>query len=85
MFYTTKDWNDFSTCFVRKTVYGYKYIYGGTGEVRFSAKIINAKDKRIWLIYMNKFQGSDFEIIGLSADGKELTRIKDNISPRYAE
>lgn len=55
MLYTTKDWNDFSTCFVRKTFNGYKYIYGGTGDV------------------------------SVSADGKELTRIKDNISPRYTE
>ena len=131
VFYTTKDWNDFSICFVRKTLNGYKYINGGTGDVRVSAKkigfsyayypniektpfpmyfgiignpeikkikviekksniegeakIINAKDKRIWLMYMNKFQGSDFEIVGLSAEGKELTRIKDNISPQYAE
>ena len=34
---------------------------------------------------MNKFEGSDFDIIGLSADGKELTEIDGNISPYYAE
>ena len=54
-------------------------------NIEEQAKIINAKDMRIWLVYMNKFQGSDFNIIGLSADGKELTNIDGNISPYYAE
>lgn len=49
------------------------------------AKIINATGARIWLVYINKFEGSDFDIIGLSADGKELTKIDGNISPYYAE
>ncbi|HYF84648.1 MAG TPA: hypothetical protein VEB00_16725 [Clostridia bacterium] len=54
-------------------------------NIEDQAKIINAKDIRIWLIYMSKFEGSDFEILGISADGKELTRIDDNISPYYAD
>lgn len=54
-------------------------------NIEGKAKIINAKDIRIWLIYMDKFEGSEFEIIGLSADGRELTKIEDDISPYYAE
>lgn len=34
---------------------------------------------------MNKFQGSDFDIIGLSPEGKELIKIYGDISPYYAE
>jgi hypothetical protein len=49
------------------------------------AKIINANGTRIWLIYMNQFEGSDFDIIGLSKDNKELVKIDGNISPYYAE
>jgi hypothetical protein len=40
---------------------------------------------KIWLVYMSKFQGSDFNIIGLSKDGKELTKIDGDISPYYSE
>lgn len=54
-------------------------------NIEGQAKIINANGSRIWLIYMNKFQGSDFDIIGISADGKELTKIDGDISPYYAE
>ncbi|WP_032123071.1 hypothetical protein [Clostridium amazonitimonense] len=54
-------------------------------NIEGEAKIINADDTRIWLVYMNKFQGSTFEIIGISADGEVLTKIEDDISPYYAE
>ena len=54
-------------------------------NIEGQAKIINAKDKRIWLVYMENFEGSDFEIIGLSKDGKELAKIDGNISPYYAD
>lgn len=54
-------------------------------NIEGQAKIINAKDTRIWLIYMNNFEGSAFEIIGLSEDGKVLTKRDGNISPYYAE
>lgn len=54
-------------------------------NIEGQAKIINAKDVRIWLVYMNEFQGSEFDIIGLSADGEELTKIDGDISPYYAE
>ena len=54
-------------------------------NIEVQAKIINGNGKRIWLVYMNKFQGSDFDIIGFSADGKELTKIDGDISPYYAE
>jgi len=36
-------------------------------NIESQAKIINANGTRIWLVYMNKFEGSDFDIIGLSA------------------
>jgi hypothetical protein len=54
-------------------------------NIEGQAKVINANGTRIWLIYMNKFQGSDFEIIGLSSDGKELTKTEGDISPYYVE
>lgn len=54
-------------------------------NIESPAKIINANGTRIWLVYMNKFEGSDFDIIGLSADGKELAKIDGDISPYYAE
>lgn len=54
-------------------------------SIEGQAKIINANGTRIWFVYMNKFEGSDFDIIGLSADGKELTKIDGEISPYYAE
>jgi hypothetical protein len=54
-------------------------------NIESQAKIINANGTRIWLVYMNKFEGSDFDIIGLSEDGKELTKIDGDISPYYAE
>lgn len=54
-------------------------------NIEDKAKIINANGTRIWLIYMNKFEGSDFDIIGLSADGKELAKIDGGIYPYYAE
>ncbi len=60
-------------------------IIGKKGNIEEQAKIIDAKGTRIWLIYMSKFKGSDFEIVGISKDGKELTKIDDNISPRSAD
>ncbi|QAT40455.1 hypothetical protein [Clostridium sp. JN-9] len=54
-------------------------------NIEEQAKIIDAKGTRIWLVYMSKFKGSDFEIVGISKDGKELTKVDDNISPRSAD
>lgn len=54
-------------------------------NIESQAKIINANGTRIWLVYMNKFEGADFDIIGLSAEGKELTKIDGDIFPYYAE
>lgn len=39
-------------------------------SIEEQAKIIDAGGRRIWLVYMNKFEGSDFKIVGLSNDGK---------------
>lgn len=49
------------------------------------AKIINANGYRIWLIHMEGFKGSKFNIIGLSEEGEEIINIKENISPYYVE
>lgn len=49
------------------------------------AKIIESKDSRIWLVYMNGFEGSDFDITGYSKDGKELLKLDGSISPFYVE
>lgn len=54
-------------------------------NIQEKAKIINADDTRIWLMYMDKFEGSDFDIIGLSSDARELIRIDGNIYPHYAD
>lgn len=50
-----------------------------------SAKIIKADNKRIWLLYMNGFTGSTFDIFGVSEDGKDLVNIYDNFSPWTAD
>lgn len=50
-----------------------------------SAKIIEAEGKRIWVIYMEGFKGSKFDIVGVSESGKEIVNITDNISPLKAE
>jgi hypothetical protein len=39
----------------------------------------------IWYVYMNKYQGSKFYIIGYSADGKEVGKVQADISPYSAE
>jgi hypothetical protein len=49
------------------------------------AKIIESKGTRIWLVYMNRLEGSDFDISGYSKDGKKLVKIDGNISPLYVE
>lgn len=54
-------------------------------NIEEKAKIIDADGTKIWFVYMKKFQGSDFDIIGLSSDGKQLIKIDGNISPYYAE
>lgn len=54
-------------------------------KVEGKAKIIDANGKRIWIIYMDGFQGSDFDIIGLSKSGEELTKISSDIYPHYVE
>lgn len=53
--------------------------------VERQAKIIESNGARIWMVYMNLLEGSDFDIIGYSKDGKELVRIDGNISPFYVE
>lgn len=43
------------------------------------AKIIEAGDKRIWIVYMNGFEGSEFEVIGYSNDGSSTYSFKDTV------
>jgi hypothetical protein len=52
----------------------------GTEDGWKNAKIIETQYMRIWLIYMNGFKGSNFDIVGISQEGKELVNISD-ISP----
>jgi hypothetical protein len=49
------------------------------------AKIIESSGARIWLVYMNGLEGSDFDIKGYSKEGKELVKIDGSISPLYVE
>ncbi|SHJ62204.1 hypothetical protein SAMN02745751_02976 [Dethiosulfatibacter aminovorans DSM 17477] len=60
-------------------------IVEGKRNYEREAKIIEVNDFRIWLVYMDQFQGSKFNIIGISGDGKEVISIEDSISPRYIE
>lgn len=41
------------------------------------AKIIEADNKRIWLVYMNGFKGSEFEVLGFGSDGTYICSLKD--------
>lgn len=43
------------------------------------AKIIETDDYRIWLVYMNGFQGTKFDILGYSNDGSEHYKFEDTI------
>lgn len=48
------------------------------------AKIIETDDYRIWLVYMDGFKGTKFDILGYSNDGTELYKFEDTI-PQNAE
>jgi hypothetical protein len=54
-------------------------------EIERKAKIIESKGSRIWLVYMNGIEGSDFDITGYSKEGNELIKINGSISPYYVE
>ncbi len=43
------------------------------------AKIIEAGDKRIWLVYMSGFVGNEFEVLGYSSDGECIYTYEDTI------
>ncbi|QGU96333.1 hypothetical protein GOM49_15625 [Clostridium bovifaecis] len=53
--------------------------------VERQAKIIESKGTRIWLVYMNGLEGSEFDILGYSKDGKKTVKIDGDISPLYVE
>ncbi|WP_289355113.1 hypothetical protein [Paenibacillus sp. S-12] len=44
------------------------------------AKIIEGRDSRLWLMDMSPFEGSEFQIIALSKDNKEISKRNDNLS-----
>lgn len=48
------------------------------------AKIIETDDYRIWLLYMDGFKGTKFEILGYSNDGTEIYKFED-IIPENAD
>jgi len=54
-------------------------------EIERQAKIIESNGTRIWLVYMNGLEGSDFDITCYSKDNKEIVTIDGNISPYYVE
>ncbi|GFP75616.1 hypothetical protein [Clostridium fungisolvens] len=54
-------------------------------NIEAEAKIVDANGYRLWLINMENFQGSQFDIIGLSDDDKEISHRHDNISPLTVE
>ncbi|MDV4149976.1 hypothetical protein R0131_03920 [Clostridium sp. AL.422] len=44
------------------------------------AKIIEAGDKRIWLVYMSGFKGTEFEVLGYDNDGSYIYSFEDTIT-----
>ncbi len=52
-------------------------------NIKKEAKIIHTDEGRIWLVYMEGFQGSDFDIVAFSGEGKEISMVSDDISPWY--
>ncbi|MBE6055133.1 MAG: hypothetical protein E7212_14760 [Clostridium sartagoforme] len=50
-----------------------------SSEVK-TAKIIDAGDKRIWLVYMDGFKGNEFEVLGYSDGGDYIYSFEDTFS-----
>ncbi|MDU5106396.1 hypothetical protein [Clostridium sp.] len=55
-----------------------------SSEVK-EAKIIEAGDKRIWLMYMDGFKGNEFEVLGYSGDGDYIYSFEDTFPWRVEE
>lgn len=55
-----------------------------SSEVK-EAKIIEAGDKRIWLVYMDGFKGNEFEVLGYSGDGDYIYSFEDTFPWRVEE
>ncbi|GGM18577.1 hypothetical protein GCM10011351_00450 [Paraliobacillus quinghaiensis] len=55
------------------------------GDKKRQAEIITVDDMKIWLMYMKGFEGSKFEIVGLSDNGEEVVKIDEDISPYQAD
>lgn len=52
---------------------------GNSSEIK-EAKIIEAGDKRIWLVYMDGFKGNEFEVLGYSDNGDNIYNFEDTLS-----
>ncbi|WP_374018469.1 hypothetical protein ABU162_01270 [Paenibacillus thiaminolyticus] len=54
-------------------------------NIEGQAKIIAGKDARVWLMDMKGFEGTDFQIIALSKDNKEIAKRDDTISGQVSD
>ena len=61
-----------------------KIIDLATGD-EVEAKIIESDALRLWFADLSEFNGSDFQIVGLSEDGSLLTEIDASIYPQLVE
>ncbi|MGG4393839.1 hypothetical protein ABEX25_05930 [Paenibacillus thiaminolyticus] len=49
------------------------------------AKIIEGTDARVWLMDMGGFEGTEFQIIALTKDNKEISKRDDTISAQVSD
>lgn len=49
-----------------------------SSEVK-EAKIIEADNKRLWLVYMNGFKGDEFQVVGYDSNDKSIYQLDDTI------
>ncbi|BFH17486.1 hypothetical protein WJ0W_002104 [Paenibacillus melissococcoides] len=54
-------------------------------NIEGQAKIIAGKDARVWLMDMEGFEGTEFQIIALSKDNKEIAKRDDTISAEVSD
>lgn len=50
-------------------------------NIEVTAKIAQGNNYRVWWTDMKNFEGSKFEILGLTKDNNEVVKYSDNISP----
>ncbi|RJG26757.1 hypothetical protein [Paenibacillus thiaminolyticus] len=54
-------------------------------NIEGQAKIIAGRGARVWLMDMKGFEGTDFQIIALSKDNKEIAKRDDTISGQVSD